>query len=485
MESSMSYFPAASSPVRPVDFGKALKISLDSYYDLLKAQTGGLQAGEFLQLKLVADPVAISDKEYKWYSYYQLLRRSDRAIAPTPIDGVVLTSGSDLASEYEKFLRKLRTYVVKVNLKPDEQQKIAELDGLLERAKNKINDFAKLDRTNWKQFAEMMGYQYGDEVAFQQWAVHNGHRRDIEALVLSIQDWEFDKRTILDRKYPEPSDREIVQAEFDFTNPYMRLRYPLHPDRDYPNGASFNVTYLSGLPLGSSGQFDDRRVVTWDKPLDFIMENGAGGFTAKLDRTTSSSSSITTDWSGSASGSYGLFISVRASASEHRQIQEDFSNGTSLELSAKSAFKTEIVYPKWFQPILFQNKRVVDNLIEFESFFGKKGSLLYYPSHLVLVRGFSIKFTSTQSWTFDYKKRYSASGGGGFNAFGFGFGGGGSYEEDMREHNVDVANTHLTIGDDEKTVRFVGYVLRKVTVFDDHRRSLIDSAIGKGLDKLK
>ena len=51
-----------NSPVKDVDFGEALKLSLDNYYDLLKTNVGALASNEFLQLKLVADPLDLSDK---------------------------------------------------------------------------------------------------------------------------------------------------------------------------------------------------------------------------------------------------------------------------------------------------------------------------------------------------------------------------------------------------------------------------------------
>jgi hypothetical protein len=80
----------ATDPVQPVSFGTALNISLNNYYDLLKAHIGGLAANEYLQLKLIADPVDISDTDaskggYRWWSYYNLLNRSDLSISPTPL----------------------------------------------------------------------------------------------------------------------------------------------------------------------------------------------------------------------------------------------------------------------------------------------------------------------------------------------------------------------------------------------------------------
>src|SRR5690606_40807193 len=88
---------SASSPVADIDFGKAMQISLDSYYDILKATiTGGnpLSQEQYIQLSLASLVVDLSNEDvkasvggYHWYSKYQFLLLSDRSIAPTPIDG--------------------------------------------------------------------------------------------------------------------------------------------------------------------------------------------------------------------------------------------------------------------------------------------------------------------------------------------------------------------------------------------------------------
>ena len=75
------------SPVQDVTFGQGLQISLNNYYDLLKTNAATLGVDEFLQFKLVADPVSISTKKfadggYPWFSQYNLLRRSDMSIVP-------------------------------------------------------------------------------------------------------------------------------------------------------------------------------------------------------------------------------------------------------------------------------------------------------------------------------------------------------------------------------------------------------------------
>ena len=466
----------ATSPVKDVPFGEALKISLNNYYDLLKLQLGTLTSEEYLQLRLAADAVDISEERYRWFSYYNLLRRSDTSIAPAPVAGAIVAASSDLASSYERFLRQLRSYVVKAALSPADQLRLAELDLELERLRTQNQQFVIADRTNWREFAEIMGYSVGDTTAYLQWSVYNGHLRDIEKNLVRLRDAEFDKRTILDRQYPEPTDREIIDAEFDFYNPAMRLRYPIHPDFEYPDGSRFSVTYLGALPLGSGALFDDRRVVSWDKTLPFLLTNTAGSLAAEFNRTTSESKSIETDWGHS--GNVGFrFISVNANASEHQTIVEDFKRATTIRLSAAATLKVRINYPKWFQPQLFDHPRVKANLHDFEPFFGEQGTLLYHPTHLVLVRGFKVEFISTQNWTFDYRRKFSASAGGGFNVFGINFGGSNSYTNDTKEHKVDQSTTKLTLEDDVKTLRFVGYTVKRTPVMSSGLARLAETTL--------
>lgn len=470
------------SPVKEVRFGSALNLSLDHYYDLLKGKIGKLESDEFLQLKLVADSIDLSDKDfkdrgYKWFSYYNLLRRADRAIDPQPVEDTLMASGANLTDVYATFLRVLRRYVVKKHLSPAEQQKIADLDTVLESLKEQIDDLALRDRKRWKEIAAGMGYGETDMAAYVQWSSKSGNLRKIEEKIRRIKDVEFDKKTILDRQYPEAADRDIVDAEFAFEDPSMRLRYPIHPDYEYNNGGQFSLEYLALLPLGSTALFDDRHVQVFDKTLTTIITSGAGAFSGKMDRTTQTSTSIETDWKANASGSYGLF-SAKASASEYKKIEEDFSKATAVTLSAQAAFKVKINYPSWFRPDLFKNKRVRENIRDFEEFFGADGTLLYFPTELVLVRGFSTEFEHKEAWTYDYKRNFSASGGGSFGIGGFSFGAAASYSKNEKEHTVDQAGTKLTMADDPSTLRFIGFVVKKNDVMKETVLGAQSTALG-------
>lgn len=473
----------ASSPLKEIPFGEALKISLDNYYDLLKAQVGGLGAEEYLQLKLVADTVDISDKKasergYPWNSYFRLLQRSDVAVEPTPVVGAVATAGYELTQVYSNFLRRLRRFVVRKQLTPEEQIKVAQFDTQLDSLRQEAMAFAIEDRKNWRAYADAMGYEVGDLSAYVQWSGVYGHLREIETRMRRMREVEFDKKTILERAYPDPDDRRIVDAEFAFDNPAMRLRYPIHPDFEYPNGDAFNLAYLALLPLGSTALFEDRHAYVWDKTINFMKTDAAGHFDVTLDRNTAESRSIQTEWKASGSGRYGLF-KARVSASEQKTIEEDFRKGTKISLSAKAAFKVAILYPTWFDATLFNHKRVRENIHDFRDFFGEDGTLLYFPTHLIFVRGFAASFTSAAKWTFDYQKKFSASAGGGFNIGGISFGASGSYSSNEKEHKVDQTETTLTIADGENTLRFVGYAVKKNNVFIEGMNEQLKLAMGE------
>src|SRR5205809_6652647 len=96
----------ATSPVKDVTFGQALKLSLNNFYDVLKEQVGKLGTDEYFQLRAIADTIDISETDYPFFSYYNLLNRCDQAIDPQPPAGTIFTAAASLAHEYEKFLRK-------------------------------------------------------------------------------------------------------------------------------------------------------------------------------------------------------------------------------------------------------------------------------------------------------------------------------------------------------------------------------------------
>lgn len=471
------YNNLSDSPIKEVTFGEGMKTSLNNYYDILKEQAGGLGAQEFLQLKLVADGVDISETvsagSYKFFSYYNLLRRSDLAIEPKPISGTVLTGALQLHDVYGKFLARLRTLIVLKDLSAEDELKISEFDLEIERNEKLAKELFKLDQNDWKEYCELRGVNQGDIFLYVQWSSLYGQIRKIEEIQSKNNSKIIERKKIFDKYIPNPDDKEIIDAEIEFNNPFMRLCYPTLPDYEYGDG-KLTLEYLAQLPHVSTGLFDDRRVISWDKTLNFIKTSNQGTLNAKFYRETSESKSIETDWGASGSAGY-WFIRVKANVSEHTQIQEDFKKATEIKLDAKATLRVNINFGSWFKPNLFEHSRVKENPQMFTEFFGENGSLLYYPTALILIRGFGISFKSSAEWTYDYDRKFSASGGGGFSAFGINFGGKSSYSQHQTEHKVDKTGTELSITDDEKTLRFVGYVVKKNEFFKELNLNTISS----------
>jgi hypothetical protein len=110
----------------------------------------------------------------------------------------------------------------------------------------------------------------------------------------------------------------------------------------------------------------------------------------------------------------------------------------------------------------------------------RKASLLYYPTALILLRGFKVEFKSSQNWTFDYKKTFTGSTGGEVRVFGIRFASpesGGKTSE--KDHKIDKAGTVLTMEDDPDTIRFVGYAVTKNTVFEKQVVESLEASLTK------
>ncbi|HEY4370025.1 MAG TPA: hypothetical protein VGN07_22520 [Steroidobacteraceae bacterium] len=466
----------ASSPVKPIPLAEALKISLDNYYALLKIQVGSFQANEFLQLKLVADILDISGTWpanapagahfYPWHSVFLMLDQADRQIVPAPIVGGVESGAERMTNAYGTFLQKLMRYVVTKDLTLEQQASIANWQQQIRGLNDQSLSLAMADRQKWNGYALAMGLSPTDASAYLQWSGQFGSQQTIAQIYGQVKQLQNNIQMLYDSVTPDPSDKEIVDTYNAFNNPLQRLRYPLYEDFLYDTGRQFSPGSLGGLPLGDTAQFSDRRAVTFDPFLDSIKTGAMGHFTAHWDRTTQQSSEISTDWKASGSGGWGPF-GASVSVEDSKKITNDFKTVTSIDLAAAAAFRAKIVYPTWFNPTLFSHQHVKDNISDFAEFFGTTGSLLYYATALILVRGFSAGFANSQAWTYDYKEHFSASGSAGFNCLGYNFGASAAYSSDVHEHQVDIANTTLSFSDDAATVRFVGYAVKKVTVMEE------------------
>ncbi len=163
--------------VQQIKLNDAMKITLDNYYDILKAQAGGLGAKEYIQVKLVADGVDISDKvlqnenetSYEWFSYRNLRNRSDKAIDPNMVDDTVFTGAVQLSDVYGKFLSRLSSLTNIVDLSTDDQSKIIGYGADKDYNNDKIKELREKDELAWLGFCRITGADERDPFAKLNW----------------------------------------------------------------------------------------------------------------------------------------------------------------------------------------------------------------------------------------------------------------------------------------------------------------------------
>lgn len=469
------------SPVEQISLGSAVQITLDNYYDLLKKQSGNLGANEYLQLKISCDALDISESvdmgSYKFFSYYNMLQRCDLTIDPTPVNGELLSSAIRLTELYGRFLSKLISLVEFKPLTKEQQAEVDNINTAIQKNKDIASALIDKELQDWNKYCLLKGVNPADVLHYNQWAKNFGQITQIRDLFDDNNKKRIKKKKILDSILNDPAEQIIIDAVNDFESPSMYLRYPMFPDYEYiPTVLS--LQFLSQLPNGATALFDDRRVIGFDKTLTHIKTAKAGSINAELSKETGESKTIETDWGVSTSARKFLF-SVKIDASSHTKIQEEFNNVTSLAIKNEATIVVGINYGEWFKPSLFEHPKVSANAALFQEFFGNNGSLLYYPTKMVLIRGFSATFTNTNEWQYDYENTFKVGGGGGFGAFGINFGLSGNYSQNTKEHKFEKNGTKLSMKDDESTVRFVGYIVKKNDALKEPAEASITNLINE------
>ena len=454
----------ATSPpeINPLDDYKA---TFALFYDVVKEQLGSLGSLQFIQIKAVAEQLDIS-KSYPWFGYYNYLNRTDLLLEPVPVSDTMSASGRTLSEEYGRFVNAAMEFVEVKELDPET---IAKIDDLLIRQENcriEVERLVDRDYTSWEKYASRRGIPLGDSGAFQQWSNAYGHASELAKLQAQILNIAGDIARLRSREFSNPDQKEIKDTYNQVVSPGSRIRYPRRTDTEYP-GVQFSLPYLAGLPYGSTALYDDRHVVFPDRSIEEVTSGTIGAFSVQFDRHREASSAMSQDWGVSGGASYGWF-SVSANASSHTQISEDFRKTSSVTIGAKSCSAIPANARPWFTQNLFKNKIIVDNAASFGRYFGAAGTLLYYPVSLIVVRGFTVKFKSSQSWTYDYQHNFSTGGSGSMRAFGIGWGGGYSYSESHAEHKVEQSGDELIFSDGDNTLRVIGFVAQK-------NQQLIDS----------
>lgn len=439
------------------DFG----LTLDHFYTIVKTQIGNLDINQYVQVQATAVPLDVS-QNYKWFSLGNLSKFFDVTLHPKPIsDSLSLNTPYKLSPEYGLFLAKAVNLVERKELDSDTLKQIDVLEVEIANFGKKITETQIQLNEKWLAYCSATLTDKGDIVTYQHWEDGQYEAQKLFDL-REEQNTKYALQSALRQKqYIDPDHKAIADGFAAFRSPASRLRYPRFPDTEYGEEAKkFSVVYFASKPDNDSSLFSNLQLITPMMSVDAISTGGFGGTTSTVEKNSEAGSKIVTDWGASGGGGWGPFR-MKASVSSHEEIKEDFKFTQKITVGAKSLMAIPFDARPWFQPTLFQNKIVQENEAAFEKFLGEKGSLRYFPSHLIVARGMNFTFHSSQDWKYDYKKDFSASGSASLSAFGIGFSGGARYSKHEERQLVEQRGHDLVLDDGEQNIRILGYIAVK------------------------
>jgi hypothetical protein len=431
-----------------ISIGTAYQITIDNFYDLIKRQTGNWQTDSLFQLKLISQTIDVSDK-YPCYSYENLRQKADLQIENAPIVGNLSTGATQFTRVWGDFLYDLYKCVPKPNLSSEDVQKLNELHSDVIKLQEEILKLQKLEKQNWSEYCAVTGISEDNMEAFFNFHMSSqGQAQEINGRYLKIDD-DWGLINSIEISGTTQSDKDIITAWNNYSNVRFRQLLP-----KWPSKITFDE--LNALIQQASARFSFELAFPFDKSINTIKTEAANSLLGSFTSQTQNTTTITTDWGGSSSVSFPL-VKINNNVGDSTSIQDEFNKVTGVEITSKSLMQIGISYAAWFDASLFKSEYVTKYPNKFFKYFEPNGSLLYYPISLVVMRGVSLTFTSSQNWTYDYHKKFSASVGGGFSVFGISFGGSANYQNDVKEHKFEASGTKLTISDDENTIRLLGY----------------------------
>lgn len=464
--------PTPVSPIKEVNVLADFNLTLDHFYSLIKPQLGNLTSNQYIQLQLAALPLDVS-LDYPWFSLGNLNFFFDHRLDPIPVSGNLSTVyGATLSREYGNLLSEALSLVEEKELDPATKARIDALEVEIENLSEKVGTKAERRLRDWQAYCAATMTNPGDMTVFNHWS--QGHILTTQIVQLQR---EMDKKgamwvALRDRSYGDPDQRAILEAFAAYISAASRMRYPRFEDSLYGDEAKkFNVVYFASLPDNDSGMFANRQMMTSKISLTNLVSTSIGSVSDEIIKKSSAKSSITTDWSASGSGGWGPF-KVSASVSSHEVIKSDFSSVGKIGVSTRSTIAIPIDATPWFNPSIFNNSIIVKNRKLFERYLGANGTLLYYPSHLVVARGVKLTFHSQQDWQWDYEHNLKVSGGGSASFFGISFGASAGHSKHETSQIIERRGHDLILDDGEKNIRILGFIAVKNDVFSQTSSAL-------------
>lgn len=447
-------------------------MTLDHFYSIIKAQAGNMEENSKFQLQATAMPLAISSKD-QWFSLGILTRFADVGVADGAVSDTAtkVNSAHRVSQEFLSLLGVAMSLVQTKTLPGDVQTKIDNYTLEISNLDEKKTALQGRFQQDWQAYATATMKNPADLLAFTHWSAGYPHAAELATLFQDQARAVAMSEALSQKQYADPSHAEIADLYTKATSPAVRMHYPKYPDSLFSDDdkKKLNPVYLAGLSDNMSPIFDNSYTVTFNMPVSAIETVSQGGLQSTLSKTDIDNMTRDSSWSVSGSGGGFLGIGkVSGDASDTTKIKEDFSHVQTISVETKGLVAIPFTFGEWFDAgVLDGNALIRTNPKLFQRYLGQGGSLLYYPTHLIVARGLKLTFQSSQDWQYDYENHWKAGGGGSGSFFGISWGTSASKQVDETQHKVQKRGHDLVLDDGENSLRVMGYIVKGAKPLDD------------------
>jgi hypothetical protein len=434
--------------------------ALNAYYSYLVDLVGASDRKR-VAINNVITPADIYDNT-NFYDQYIFRTFADRLVLTSPTDySLGNANQTSTYSYYWSQLLKRAIADIDIELSPDVQNKIDELDRQIDELRTKYSAIRTDLETRWKVYADQAGLDPKTDKFYifkkKKFADDNGYATQLTGVRDGIA-LRLTKQNQFRMKAGGSQEDQILIQTYQYAvfDEYKET-LPVIPDFEQQGGLT--AADLTGIEVtGASGQFEADADIRPVGDLRNFFSNAKGQNHIGIDVHTTATHIHDSEWHVSASASYGFFsASVNADSESHirtsldkvRKITVSWSNMDDYFVRRGRWFNTDVLGFKRVTKILKADPRLTLQISR-------------TVSSLVIARGLSIVLEFSDAASVERWEKSSFGGSGGASIFGISFGGGGSrYDYDYSLTKDSVTQT-VTIQDDPRYARVCAFVTEEV-----------------------
>lgn len=397
-----------------------------------------------------------------FYNQYIFRCFVDRLVMTSPTDYSL--GNTNVTSSYSYYWSMLLQRVIvdiDINLGLDIQNQIEELDRQISDLRKEYVKIRSDLETKWSKIANKAGLDPKTDKYYifkkKKFADDAGYATQLNGVKNGIFQRLTKQNQLRLKELGDPEDQILIQTYQYATFEEYKTLLPIIPDFERQDGLS--ASDLTNLAVsGAAGQFEADADIRPVGDLRNFFSNEKGKDEIGIDSNTTIKHDHDSEWSVSASGSYGFF-SASVSTDNEKHIRDSLTKIRKITVGWNNMDNYPVRRGRWFNLDVLGYKKVGKIL---KSDPRLKAQLSRTVASLIIARGLYITLEFTDISSMERWEKSSFGGSGGVSVFGVSFGGGGSSYEYDYSLVKDTTKQTVTIKDDPNYARVCAFVSEEV-----------------------